>query len=140
MQAVYGLPVWLLVVRRLLAAIASARPVVLVIDDLQWAEPLLLDLVEHLVEWGSDVPLLVLVGARPELRDKRVSLATAGGLVADVVTLSGLDASASELSCCQLPASYIQSPRPESNEATSRSPHARRIVGSQPASFCQPPS
>ena len=41
----------------------------LVIDDLHWAEPLLLDLVEHLVQWGSGVPLLVLVGARPELRD-----------------------------------------------------------------------
>ena len=55
--------------RRLLAALAAARPVVLVIDDLHWAEPLLLDLIEHLVQWGSGVPLLVLVGARPELRD-----------------------------------------------------------------------
>ena len=82
------------VVRRLLAALAVERPVVLVIDDFQWAEPLLLDLVEHLVQWGSGVPLLVLVGARPELRDARSSLATPGGLVADVVTLAGLDAGA----------------------------------------------
>ena len=80
--------------RRLFAALASERPVVLVFDDLQWAEPMLLDLVEHLVEWGSGVPMLVLVGARPELRDKRSSLATPGGSVADVVTLSGLDAGA----------------------------------------------
>ena len=29
------------------------------------------DLVEHLVQWGSGLPLLVLVGARPELRDLR---------------------------------------------------------------------
>ena len=82
------------VIRRFLAALASAQPVVLVIDDLQWAEPLLLDLVEHLVQWGSGVPLLVLVGARPELRDLRSSLVTPGGLVADVLTLAGLDAGA----------------------------------------------
>ncbi len=84
------------VVRRLLAALAAARPVVLVIDDLQWAEPLLLDLIEHLVQWGSGVPLLVLAAARPELRDTRSSLATPGGLVADVVTLAGLDAGAAD--------------------------------------------
>ena len=66
----------------------------LVIDDLHWAEPLLLDLVEHLVQWGSGVPLLVLIGARPELRDLRSSLVTPGGLVSDVVTLAGLDAGA----------------------------------------------
>ncbi len=82
------------VVRRLLAALAATRPVVLVIDDLHWAEPLLLDLVEHLVQWGSGVPLFVLVGARPELRDTRSSLTTSGGVVADVVTLAGLDAGA----------------------------------------------
>ncbi len=82
------------VVRRLLAALASTKPVVLVIDDVHWAEPLLLDLIEHLVQWGSGVPLLVLVGARPELRDVRSTLVTPGGLVSDVVTLSGLDAGA----------------------------------------------
>ncbi|MCX5737219.1 MAG: adenylate cyclase, partial [Proteobacteria bacterium] len=82
------------VVRRLLAALAAVRPVVLVIDDLQWAEPLLLDLVEHLVQWSTGVPLLVLVAARPELRDARSSLAVAGPLITDVVTLSGLDAGA----------------------------------------------
>ncbi len=82
------------VVRRLLAALAAVQPLVLAIDDLHWAEPLLLDLVEHLVQWGAGVPLLVLAAARPELRDTRSSLASAGGLVADVVTLGGLDAGA----------------------------------------------
>lgn len=82
------------VIRRFLAALAKQKPVVLVIDDLQWAEPLLLDLVEHLIQWGSGVAMLVLVGARPELRDRRSSLATVGGVVSDVVTLSGLDAGA----------------------------------------------
>src|SRR4029450_10801994 len=57
-------------------------------------EPLLLDLTEHLVQWSTDVPLLVLVAARPELRDARSSLAAPGPLVQDVVTLAGLDAGA----------------------------------------------
>jgi len=82
------------VVRRFLAGLASAQPLVLVIDDLHWAEPLLLDLVEHLVQWGSGVPLFVLIGARPELRDVRSTLVTQGSVVADVVTLGGLDAGA----------------------------------------------
>jgi class 3 adenylate cyclase/ketosteroid isomerase-like protein len=82
------------VVRRLLAVLAAGRPMVLAIDDLQWAEPLLLDLTEHLVQWGAGVPMLVLAAARPELRDARSSLASPGSVVSDVVTLSGLDAGA----------------------------------------------
>ena len=36
-------------------ATAADRPMVVVIDDIQWAEPLLLDLLEHLAEWVQDV-------------------------------------------------------------------------------------
>ncbi len=82
------------VVRRLLAALAAERPLVLALDDVQWAEPLLLDFTEHLVQWGAGIPLLVLAAARPELRETRSSLTTSGGLVSDVVTLTGLDAGA----------------------------------------------
>jgi class 3 adenylate cyclase/ketosteroid isomerase-like protein len=81
-------------VRRFLRALAGSRPIVLAIDDLHWAEPLLLDLCEHLVQWSTDVPMLVVVAARPELRDARAALAAAGALVSDVVTLAGLDAGA----------------------------------------------
>src|SRR5262249_27774875 len=81
-------------VRRLLSAVAARRPVVLVIDDLQWAEPLLMDLAEHLVQWGAGVPLLVLVAARPELRGLRPLLAVPGPVASEVVTLSGLEAGA----------------------------------------------
>jgi class 3 adenylate cyclase/tetratricopeptide (TPR) repeat protein len=100
-------------VRRLLAAFAGVRPVVLVIDDLHWAAPLLLDLVEHLVQWSAGVPLFLLVAARPELRDARSSLATTGPLVAEVVTLGGLDAGASMrlaagvLGASELPAALV---------------------------------
>ncbi len=82
------------VVRRFLSALAATQPVVLAIDDLHWAEPLLLDLTEHLIQWSTDVPLLVLAAARPELRDARSALTVPGGLVTDVVTLAGLDAGA----------------------------------------------
>jgi class 3 adenylate cyclase/tetratricopeptide (TPR) repeat protein len=82
------------VIRRFLGALAAAEPVVLAIDDLHWAEPLLLDLTEHLIQWSTTVPLLVLAAARPELRETRSSLTTPGGLIAEVVTLAGLDAGA----------------------------------------------
>ncbi len=82
------------VVRRFLAGLCASRPVVLIIDDLQWAEPLLFDLVEHLVQWGRELPLLLLIGGRPELRDVASKFTAAGSLVEDVMTLDGLDAGA----------------------------------------------
>ena len=59
-------------VRRFVERLATAGSVVLVLDDLQWAEPTLLDLVEHLAEWVHGVPVLLLAMARPELLDSRV--------------------------------------------------------------------
>jgi class 3 adenylate cyclase/ketosteroid isomerase-like protein len=82
------------VVRRLLTGLAAAQPVVLVLDDLQWAAPLLLDLVEHLVQWTTGVPLLLLATARPDLREARSALVAPGRLASDVVMLGGLDAAA----------------------------------------------
>jgi class 3 adenylate cyclase len=58
-------------VRRFVEAIARQRPLVLVIEDLHWAEPTLLDLIEHISECSQDVPLLLLGTARPELLDVR---------------------------------------------------------------------
>ncbi len=45
--------------------------VVLVFEDIHWAAPVLLDLIEYLVAWSRGVPVLVLCLARPELMDQR---------------------------------------------------------------------
>jgi class 3 adenylate cyclase len=58
-------------VRRLFECIAQARPLVVVFDDLQWAEPTLIDLVDYLADHTRDAPVLLLCVARPELFDNR---------------------------------------------------------------------
>jgi hypothetical protein len=60
-----------LATRALLERIAADRPLVLVLDDLQWAEEPLLDLLEHVADWSRDAPLFLLCVARPELFDVR---------------------------------------------------------------------
>ena len=57
--------------RRILERMAREQPLVLVFDDLQWAEPTFLDLVDHLSDLARDAPLLLLCVARPELLDHR---------------------------------------------------------------------
>jgi class 3 adenylate cyclase len=57
--------------RRYLEALAEQRPTVLVFEDLHWADEGLLDFVDSLVDWASDVPMLVLASARPELLARR---------------------------------------------------------------------
>jgi class 3 adenylate cyclase len=56
--------------RRFLEDVASERPLVAVVEDLHWADPSLIEFLEHLVDWGSEVPLLVLCSARPELYER----------------------------------------------------------------------
>jgi class 3 adenylate cyclase/tetratricopeptide (TPR) repeat protein len=56
--------------RRFLEAIAERSPLVVVFEDLHWADQALLQFIEHLVEWSTGVPLLVVCTARPELFDK----------------------------------------------------------------------
>ena len=58
-------------IRRLFEALAAERPLVAVFDDIHWAEPGLLDLIEHVAEWTRDAPILLVCPARPELRDVR---------------------------------------------------------------------
>jgi class 3 adenylate cyclase/tetratricopeptide (TPR) repeat protein len=57
--------------RRFLEAMAEQRPLVVVFEDLHWADESLLDFVDELVDWVTDVPLLVVATARPELLERR---------------------------------------------------------------------
>ena len=54
-------------VRKLFEHLARERPLVVVFDDIHWAEPAFLDLVEYLADWTRDAPVLLLCVARPEL-------------------------------------------------------------------------
>jgi class 3 adenylate cyclase len=58
-------------VRKFLEAVATTKPLIVVIDDLQWAEPTMLDLVDHVADWSREAPILFLAIARPELLDGR---------------------------------------------------------------------
>jgi class 3 adenylate cyclase/tetratricopeptide (TPR) repeat protein len=78
-------------VRRLLERVAEERPLVVVVDDLHWAQPTLLDLLDHVVDLSRDYPVLVLVMARPELLEVRPGWG-GGKLNATTVLLEPLDA------------------------------------------------
>jgi class 3 adenylate cyclase/tetratricopeptide (TPR) repeat protein len=56
--------------RRFIEGVAAQRPLVLVFEDLHWADDALLAFIEHLVDWSSSVPLLVLCTGRPELFER----------------------------------------------------------------------
>jgi DNA-binding SARP family transcriptional activator len=57
-------------VRRLVEALAREQSLVLVFDDVHWAEPTFLDLIEYLGQWAQG-PILVLCAARSELLEQR---------------------------------------------------------------------
>ncbi len=58
-------------VRRLLEELAREQPLVIVLEDIHWAEPKLLDLLEYLAGWTDDAPIVLLCLARPDLLDER---------------------------------------------------------------------
>ncbi|AEH11725.1 MULTISPECIES: adenylate/guanylate cyclase domain-containing protein [Protofrankia] len=58
-------------VRTFLAALAEKRPLIVWFDDVHWAEPTLLDLIEHVADWSREAPILLLCLTRPELLEER---------------------------------------------------------------------
>jgi class 3 adenylate cyclase/tetratricopeptide (TPR) repeat protein len=81
--------------RKLLEQEAQREPLVCVFDDLHWAEPTFLALVESVAELSRDAPTLLLCMARPELLELRPSWG--GGMWnATTVLLEPLDAAETE--------------------------------------------
>jgi predicted ATPase len=74
-------------VRRLFESLAARRPIVAVFDDIHWAEPTLLDLIEYLARFSRAHPLLLVGVARPELRENRPDW----GRIGTVISLGPLD-------------------------------------------------
>jgi len=81
--------------RRLFETLAASRPLIIVVDDIHWAEPTLLDLLEYVLGFSSGAPILLLCLARPDLFDVRPSWA-APRPRATLVSLSPLTDNESE--------------------------------------------
>ncbi len=77
-------------VRRLVETLAAERPLVLGFDDIHWAEPTLLDLIEYLSGWIRESPVLILCQARPDLLESRPGWGTAANQA--VIALEPLSA------------------------------------------------
>ena len=79
-------------VRRFLEGLAREQPVVLALDDIHWAEPTLLDLVEYLGEW-TQARVLVLCAARRELLEWRPAWAgpTSTGFIVELEPLASAE-------------------------------------------------
>jgi predicted ATPase/class 3 adenylate cyclase len=56
-------------IRRAMQVLAAEQPVAIIIEDLHWAEPTLLELISHVLTEETNVPLMLVCTGRPELRD-----------------------------------------------------------------------
>jgi len=78
-------------IRSFLEGLARDLPLVVVLEDLQWGQPLLLDLVEHIADWSRDAPILLIVLARQELLELRPAWG-GGKRSATIISLEPLNA------------------------------------------------
>jgi class 3 adenylate cyclase/tetratricopeptide (TPR) repeat protein len=81
--------------RRLFEALAREQPLLLIVDDIHWAEPTLLDLLEYVASFATEAPILLLCLARPDLLDERPTW-VAPRSNATVIQLEGLREEESE--------------------------------------------
>ena len=76
--------------RRFFEALAEERPLVLVFEDLHWADDALLDFVDYLVEWARGVPLLVALHRAPRAARRAGRLGRRQGELVDDPALAAL--------------------------------------------------
>jgi len=76
--------------RRFLEGLAHDHPLIAVIDDIQWGDPTLLDLLESAAALSSDASILLLCLARPEIAEHRPgwSAGLPGALTIELAPLS----------------------------------------------------
>ena len=72
-------------IRRFFEALARRRPLVAVFDDVQWAEPTLLDVIEHVADWSHDASIFLLCIARSEFLDVRPGWAGRNSTATNIV-------------------------------------------------------
>ena len=65
-------------IKRVFELLAVERPLVLVFEDLHWAEPTFLELLQAIADEGGGAPILLLASARPEVRDAHPALVSPG--------------------------------------------------------------
>ena len=87
--------------RHLFEAVAARQPLVVAFDDIHWAEPPLLDLIDDLADWLAETPVLLLCMTRPELLDERPSWSR-GRLNSTTVLLEPLSEADCEALVCEL--------------------------------------
>ena len=63
--------------RRFLETLAAERPLVMIVDDLHWAESTFLDFLDHLLETVEGASILVLGSARHEIAERHADWAEA---------------------------------------------------------------
>ena len=88
-QDLYGKDELFWGIRAVLEELARRKPLVVVFDDIHWAEPTFLDLIEDILDASLGVPLLLVCAARHELREDRPSFA-AGRRTAAQIDLAEL--------------------------------------------------
>ena len=116
-QHPYGKDELFWAVRAILAELARRRPLVIVFDDIHWAEATFLDLIEDILDASLGVPLLFICTARHELHEDRPGFA-AGRAVASQIELGELSREESGLVMRNL-----------LGEASLPAPLERRILG-----------
>jgi class 3 adenylate cyclase/tetratricopeptide (TPR) repeat protein len=79
--------------RRLLETLAAERPLVMLVDDLHWAESTFLEFLDHLLETTEDASLLILGSARHEITERHSDWATGhASMLVNLQPLSDADA------------------------------------------------